>query len=561
MAAPPPAVPGGSPSPHARRHALVFVAVAAALLGSPACRRFTKEGADQEVYGILDTRRPDVPEVAGSLDVDRADRAASAGRAAPPPRLSLADALRLSATTSRDALEQREDVYLSALRLTTERNRYRWKPELVLGAGVTATRDDVNPEGSLGASVDRDLEDGGSVVLDLATGFLAALATGDPFQLARTVLSTEVLVPLARGSGWVAREPLIQAERDVLYALRDYARFQQELVVSIATEHYRVLEERDTWRNEERTLESLRQLLARQEALGAAEAGRLSEFEVDQTRQNLLVAENRTQVAKTRYESALDGYKLTLGVPIGAAIEPLDDDLEALRRAGPLPSPVPAEDAVPLALRSRLDLRNAIDEEQDARRKVLVAKDRLGPQADLVLGGLLRRNAGETLDIAASDLEGLAAVSVGLPLERTAERNAFRTTILEALRARRDREAFEDRVTLAAREALRQLERARQSHEIESEGVRLAERRVESTDLLLEAGQATTRDRLEAEDALVGARNALTRALVDHAIARLVLERDVGLLTVAEDGTIEGAAPPTPEPLGSAPAAPPPAPR
>ena len=53
------------------------------LLGGPSCRlhRFTKEGADREVYGILDRARPCVPQVAGTVDVEAADRIALATRA------------------------------------------------------------------------------------------------------------------------------------------------------------------------------------------------------------------------------------------------------------------------------------------------------------------------------------------------------------------------------------------------------------------------------------------------------------------------------------------------
>jgi outer membrane protein TolC len=65
----------------------------------------------------------------------------------------------------------------------------------------------------------------------------------------------------------------------------------------------------------------------------------------------------------------------------------------------------------------------------------------------------------------------------------------------------------------------------------------LAKRRVESTTLLLEAGKASTRDRLEAESALVRARNGTTLALVDYASARLALLSDVGILAVGSDAT------------------------
>ena len=58
--------------------------------------------------------------------------------------------------------------------------------------------------------------------------------------------------------------------------------------------------------------------------------------------------------------------------------------------------------------------------------------------------------------------------------------------------------------------------------------------------MLLQAGRATQRNVLDAEDALLRTRNALTGALVTHTIAGLEFERDVGTLVVDEEGQIHG---------------------
>ncbi|MHC4788103.1 MAG: TolC family protein, partial [Planctomycetota bacterium] len=69
--------------------------------------------------------------------------------------------------------------------------------------------------------------------------------------------------------------------------------------------------------------------------------------------------------------------------------------------------------------------------------------------------------------------------------------------------------------------------------------VALAERRVESTLLLLEAGRAAARDVLESQEALLRAQNALAGALVDYKLASLELARDMGILTVGKRGQLE----------------------
>jgi outer membrane protein TolC len=81
------------------------------------------------------------------------------------------------------------------------------------------------------------------------------------------------------------------------------------------------------------------------------------------------------------------------------------------------------------------------------------------------------------------------------------------------------------------------LVRARQqSYEISSRSVELAERRVESAKLSQQAGRASTRDFLEAQEDLLEAQNDATRALIDYALSRLELYRDMEILVVDEDG-------------------------
>ena len=65
--------------------------------------------------------------------------------------------------------------------------------------------------------------------------------------------------------------------------------------------------------------------------------------------------------------------------------------------------------------------------------------------------------------------------------------------------------------------------------------------RVESTNMLLEAGQAAARDLLESQDALIEAQDGVTAALVNHAIAKLKFFLDIGVLQVKPDGMWEQA--------------------
>jgi outer membrane protein TolC len=129
-----------------------------------------------------------------------------------------------------------------------------------------------------------------------------------------------------------------------------------------------------------------------------------------------------------------------------------------------------------------------------------------------------------------------ATVTSGLPWERTAERNAYRTSYITLEQVTRAVQALEDNIKLAIRGALRTLAQTRQTFVIQSSAVDLATTRVKSTELFLEAGRAEIRDVLEAQEALVQAQDALTAALVNYRIAELELQRDMGVLEVDEKG-------------------------
>jgi outer membrane protein TolC len=214
--------------------------------------------------------------------------------------------------------------------------------------------------------------------------------------------------------------------------------------------------------------------------------------------------------------------------------------------------------SVARALGSRLDLENVRDRLADAERRVAVEAEGLGPQVDLVL-----RAQGETPSRRPFDLSGgtgraSAGLVLDLPVDRHAERTRHRAAAIALLAARRDVESLEDEVAAEVRDAHRTLEQAARSRAIQEEGARVAARRVESAGLSLRAGRAATRDVLEAQEDWNDARNALTRALVDHEVARLALARDEGTLDVA---AFLGASPPVlTSPVHASPARPHPPP-
>jgi outer membrane protein TolC len=129
-----------------------------------------------------------------------------------------------------------------------------------------------------------------------------------------------------------------------------------------------------------------------------------------------------------------------------------------------------------------------------------------------------------------------AWLTLDLPFERTAEAVSYRNRFIELAQAVRDVQKLEDTVKIEIRNRLRELFEARKTLVIQAQAVALAEKRVRSISLFMEAGRAETRDLLEAQDSLLTAQNSLTAARVDYRIAELDIQRDMGVLVVTDNG-------------------------
>ena len=501
--------------------------------------------------------------------------------------LTLTDALQVAAHSSRNYQNEKEQVFETALQLDLERDEFRFTWTGVLEGLYQASLERevaIDDEGRTDRQTVGGLEYGG--ILGVSERFRNGLTFTGQIGLDLVSLLTQerlfsrgifadvtVSIPLIRGAGeFVVTEPLTQAERNVVYALYEFERFKREFAVDIASEYLAVLRQLDSVQNSE---DNYRRLIAStRRARRLADAGELPEIQVDQSRQDELRARNQWVSAVESYQRQLDSFKLTLGLPPDARLELDRGELDALVKAlvemtSSVPTDtaeaeVPAADApitlvppgmgmpgryeldeteaIMTALRNRLDLRVVVGRVYDAQRTVAVAADQL--RADISLLGTGSAGAGRTLGSVSQDDsilrpdEGVysALLTVNLPFERTAERNTYRTSLIRFEQAVRDVQALEDQIKLEVRNGLSRLLEARESILIQAEAVKVAQRRVASTNLFLEAGRAEIRDVLEAQDALVTAQNALTAAQVSYRVNELSLQRDLDVLVVDERG-------------------------
>lgn len=494
-----------------------------------------------------------------------------------PVKITLNEALQIGAQNNFDYQNGKEDIFEAALDLDLEQNEFRnifasqIQNNLSSNTTGSTTVSSTKTQGDI--SLERKLKSGAKITAAIAIDIANLLTSGGKSSYG-SVGDASISIPLLRGSGQhIVTEPLTQAQRNVVYSIYDFERFKKTYAVDVASGYLNVLGQLDSVKNNE---ENYRRLVASAiRARRRADAGRLTEIEVDQAVQDELRARNNWIRTTEGYKRQLDSFKILLGLPTDANIELDRNELESLNeRVDIFLSKAKEEDktteqeftadseivlagadmentgplemdelkAIELAFENRLDLRKSKGRVYDSQRKVVVLADNL--RAELTLLGSTQLGLGRSGSSGTSDDTKMrtdrgifsSLLTLDLPIERTAERNAYRKGYIALERATRSTQKLEDGIKLSVRNKLRDLLESRESVQIQTKSVKLAEKRVTSVNMFLEAGRAQIRDLLEAQESLLSAQNSLTNAIVNYRIAELELQRDMGVLVINEKG-------------------------
>lgn len=471
-----------------------------------------------------------------------------------PIAMNLEQAIRYAVRNSREHRFAEEEYLLTSLSLLIE--RHLWGPRFF--NDITASINADGDEGLYDTSLDlvnefrvtQRLPYGGEVSARALATFSQDLhnrVAGENASGADIILQADI--PLLRGAGLVAREDIIQAERNLIYAARDFARFRREFVFDVTQDFLNLIVLRQQIENARLQVESFRSLEARQEALN--EAGRSTRFDLAEAQNETLEAVDRLNNAAENYRLALDRFKVRIGmpVPVPLAIEPSTVDL-------PTPA-VEIEESVYLALQYRLDLQTQRDLVGDARRAVANARNDLLADLDLALSASMstdddRERAGLDFEPEGSDF--FASITYGLPLDREIERARLRQTQIGFERSERGYNESRDQVVLSVRSAVRGIDAALFSLEIQERNVEIALLRQESIEA--DPARATTQQQtdainqtLRARDARDNARRNLQVAILDYLLETGQLRVDAAGNVILPPGMrLEGPGEPAPAP-------------
>jgi outer membrane protein TolC len=509
----------------------------------------SKESADNEVYNILElasariTGQPKTFPLERPVDTMR-QRLLTAHA---PVQLTLLEALDVAAENSRDFQRQKETLYLAALNLTRERHDF----SLIFGAGAGAEISGVADD-----TADLQLSDdlsasvlgpaGTRVVASFANTFLRSVIHGGSFD-GSSILNLTLTQPLLRGAGKrIVTEPLTQAERDVVYAVRTFERFRAEFAVRVVTDYWAVVQQVADLSNVDANYKSLK--TAREQVEELFSAGRKTVTDLGRAKQSEYSADAQRVSAKNRLQAALDRFKLTLGLPVTAEVTLDSAELQRLTEQGVTVVALDERQALELALERRFDHQTAVDEVEDAGRRIFVAEDALNMSLDFTAALNVPAESGKGLNLDWSRVNWSAGFQLDLALDKLVERNAYRNALISFDVALRNREQSEDQLASDVRTSLRDIQSAIDSHRIQTLAVEQAAQRVQATTDLYEANRVTFFEKQDALDAQLQAQLDLTAAIVDYSVARLQLMLDLEAVSLEPKGLRFDPALPLPQP-------------
>jgi hypothetical protein len=474
-----------------------------------------------------------------------------------PYRIGPRESLELALINSRIYQFRLEGLLLTALPVTLQ--RFAFEPQGYAGLGPTVTGVGGAGLGVVTGAIGPTIPPGGGVnqflyrtneapggqlsQLNLSTiaGFGKLFASGlrlaggfantTVFQfngpnsrqpIVQSILPITLTQPFLRGGGRaVTLEPLTQAERNMLYEIRNFARFRQEFFVNIMTTtgqgfataslgggvspadptvgYLNLIQNLQQVENDLRNVVIFERVLKIYKGLAQGAGSSVSSLDVDQIDLNLQSQKSALLSDQIQYRVFLDQFKIQLGLPpdveIVADYGILGDFSKVYKSIFAL-SPVAREDldrlmaqlpdledvildgrsvqaamdnpdlendlllaAERLALENRLDLMNQRAQLYDTWRQIRIAHNALQGIFNVTITNQVFTPPTTSNPFAFLDqAKQFSLVLNGeLPLVRVNERNNFRLALINYERARRVLMANEDNVKFQVRNDIRQL--------------------------------------------------------------------------------------------------------
>ena len=524
------------------------------------------KAADEEVYGILDSRRQTIlgktnqfridteiskrglEDVNGS-EIVRERYSGNSGQfwdtnsLGVQQKLTLEKSLELAEEANRGYQSRRETLYLAALSLTDTRHQFALKfvqSDVDLGLERLSTGG-LRGNSDAGFGLEKKLKTGGKISANLAND-LVLYFDGKPKVPSMTLSLAQ---PLLRGAGAdIAAEILTLAEREVVYEVREFNHFQKDFAVEIVNDYFSLLQLGESMRLSYNNYTN--RIFFRMETEARVRAGLQSEFDAKQAFESEY-SQKLTYISSTNaYQNSLDAFKQKLSLPLGerlaldfSELYQLEEQAKINQETGKKELPVvPLTDRLGyrLAITNRLDIMNEVDKFEDAKRYVKVRRNDLLPSLEIVADMDLRNQFYSSFK--AEEYTANAGLKLKLPLDQLSERNAYRSSLITFEKQVRTLAKELDELRNGVRADVRNLARQRENYLIAQDSLKNAEENLRSQRLRLRLGfpGVRTRDIVTAQNDLERAQQSELSAIIDYQKTRLKLLKDVGILDTSVKG-------------------------
>ena len=431
--------------------------------------------------------------------------------------VSLEESLVWADTNAREMQFAQYDYLSSTLGLLKE--LHVWGPRFfnIISSNITATSTSNLYDTSLAVvndfSITQKLENGGSLSAGALTNIASDIHSTTVDNSSSSSVHLLLDIPLLQGSGAVARESLIQAKRDLIYAARSYERFRRTFYRSIVGDYLSLVVQKQSLQNAQRGVDSLRQLAERQAAL--YESGRTRLYDSADAENQALAAVARLSQSWERYRLALDRFKIRIGWPVNNIIQVQPTTL------GVVPPEVIVSEVVQGALALRLDLQNEKDRVVDTQRSVENSFNALLPELWLTARATTDSEQNSPTKFSGEEVDYLAGLSLSLPLDRESDRISVRQEQIALERAKRTYRESRDNVAVSVRSALRNIEVYQFTFELQERNVKIAQLGLDSINAdpdrvsVLDQTRAIS-DLQSAQDARDSAKRDLELSILDY---------------------------------------------
>jgi len=425
-----------------------------------------------------------------------------------------------------------EETYLlSALSLIVQEHLFepRFFNETTIDAGEGIGRYDAALRVANDFGVRQRLPYGGEVTARFLAGLTRNIddaSTEGGVQNASFIV--EGRLPLLRGGGIVARESLIQAQRNLVYASRSFEIFRRDFYVAIVTDYLGLVLQLQAIANAERGLALNRQIEELETAL--VETGRSQPFQADEARKDTLDAVDDLASRQEAYQLSLDRFKVRIGMDPEQPMLIIPTEIQI-----PIPE-VDRDQAIHYAMEYRLDLQTNRDQLEDARRQIDLAENGLLPDLDLKAN--FRVGGNDVIGgVDFGDTRASGGVFLSLPLDRVDESVTLRQAQVRFAQDERLYGRSLDDAAVSVRQSIRDIDRAQFSILLQERSVEIAENRIASIDAAPD--RATARDRTTAVAGLRTAEDRRDTSKRDLQVAVLKYLNSAGILRLTPEGRIQ----------------------